>query len=355
MTLVGIQQRGISLVELLVGMAIGLMTILVISQVFLASEEQRRVPTSGANTQINGILAIDALQRDIRHSGYGLADASILGCVVANSDSSRAIGLAGQSISPVLIETATSATGSDAITVLSSNKVDASFPIKNAATHSAASTDFVIHTAPTAAKGDWMIVAPIGSNNCAAFQVLDITNNGATSTLAHAADTGISTVATGSSIVNLGPTPYYRRWSVNNDFQLQVGNPAQTSASDAYSEIVLMRAFYAKDTDGSGRVNSYDTTAPTTAAQWSQVLGIRVAIVARSPNRDKNKITTGPLEWNLGSIAAQNSKACTTNSTSQCLELNLSSSSTGDEWEFYRYRLFDTMIPMRNLLWNSST
>lgn len=351
MNTISLQQRGISLVELLVGMVIALMAILAITQVFLFTEELARIPTSGANTHINGIVALDALQRDIRHSGYGVATTRLLGCMLDNTAAANAIGLGNTRISPVLIQQGAGPGGSDTITVLSSNKVDASFPITTTAAHNMADTQFVVQTAPTTAPGDWMVVAPTNTETCKVFQVDSITSNGTSSTLSHTTNAEIGDVAQRSPIVNLGPAPYYRRWSVSDNNQLQVAKPSAASASEAYAEIVLMRAFYAKDMNGTGSVDTYDAIAPTTAAEWARVLGVRVAIIARNPIRNRLAVTEGPLQWDLGSAAVVNSVTCASNRNSQCMELSVAGTAPTDEWQFYRYRMFDTMIPMRNLLW----
>ncbi len=58
-------QRGVTLIELMIGMLVGMLAMLVISQVLLTSESQKRTATGGADAQVNGALALYALQRDI--------------------------------------------------------------------------------------------------------------------------------------------------------------------------------------------------------------------------------------------------------------------------------------------------
>lgn len=348
-------QVGISLIELLVGMAIGLLAILVITQLFLVSEEQRRTPTSGAHTHTNGILALTALQRDIRQAGYGINHRALLGCRLVESASSAALGLAdGAAIHPIVIQAGQTATDSDRISVLSSNQVDVAFPIRIAAEHAANETEFVIATALPPQTNDWMLLASTGNTQCHAFQVADITNDGATTALQHGAAASIGQVPAGSLMVNMGAAPIHRRWSVSNQGQLQAADLARDAqAIDAFSDIVLLRALYAKDTTGDGSVNTYDTVQPITAAQWAQVLGIRIAIVARSPQSSRVPITDESLQWDLGGLGAPNSVACRANPNSQCLNLDVSAAG-GDDWSNFRYRLFDTLVPVRNLLWNST-
>jgi type IV pilus assembly protein PilW len=76
-------QRGVTLIELMVGMVIGMLAILVISQVLLVSEGQKRTTTGGADAQVNGALALYTLQRDIQTAGYGFTSSpALIGCPI---------------------------------------------------------------------------------------------------------------------------------------------------------------------------------------------------------------------------------------------------------------------------------
>ena len=74
---------GFTLVELMVALAIGLITSLAIAQVLMFSEGYKRTATSGSDAQTNGSLALYTLQRDIQMAGYGFAsDKDALGCPI---------------------------------------------------------------------------------------------------------------------------------------------------------------------------------------------------------------------------------------------------------------------------------
>jgi len=62
---------GFSLVELMVGMVIGMIAIIVVMQVFSLSEGSKRTTTGGDDAQMSGAVALTMLQRDIRQAGYG--------------------------------------------------------------------------------------------------------------------------------------------------------------------------------------------------------------------------------------------------------------------------------------------
>ena len=65
--------RGFTLVELMVGLLIGLLASLAVMQVMWSSEGQKRTTTSGSDAQVDGALALSALQRAIQPAGYGFA------------------------------------------------------------------------------------------------------------------------------------------------------------------------------------------------------------------------------------------------------------------------------------------
>lgn len=68
----GSRQTGFSLVDVMVGMVVGLLGTIIIFQVFEVSERIKRTTTSGGDAQQNGAAALFALQRGVRQAGYGI-------------------------------------------------------------------------------------------------------------------------------------------------------------------------------------------------------------------------------------------------------------------------------------------
>jgi type IV pilus assembly protein PilW len=118
------------------------------------------------------------------------------------------------------------------------------------------------------------------------------------------------------------------------------------------NNIVLLKAFYGKDTTGDGTVDAYDTTTPTTTAGWQQIRTIRLAVVARSAQREKDAVTTSNPTLNVGStVSVSGSAVC---GSTKCITLQVSPITGSDtEWQHYRYKVFDTVVPLRNILWSS--
>ena len=73
-------QRGLSLVELLVTMAITLIATVIIFQVFEVSEGIKRTTSTGGDAQQNGAIALYVMERDLRNAGQGINDSGVAGC-----------------------------------------------------------------------------------------------------------------------------------------------------------------------------------------------------------------------------------------------------------------------------------
>ena len=90
-------QRGFTLIELMVGMVLGLLASLAIFTAVSSFETQRRVTAAGADMQQNGLLALYFLEQDLRMAGFGLIDASTnpgsLPCVKLNNVSTAPVSI----------------------------------------------------------------------------------------------------------------------------------------------------------------------------------------------------------------------------------------------------------------------
>lgn len=66
-------QAGFTLVEIMVGMVIGMLATLVVMQVFSVFENQKRTTTGMADSLTNGNIALFKIAREMEVAGYGLA------------------------------------------------------------------------------------------------------------------------------------------------------------------------------------------------------------------------------------------------------------------------------------------
>ena len=132
--------------------------------------------------------------------------------------------------------------------------------------------------------------------------------------------------------------------------QLTVVASLQSTAQQVVADnIVQLKAQYGKDNGvnngtvltgpyvaGDGVVDSYDTVTPATAAAWNQLLTIRIGLVARSAQPEK---PSGP------------GPACDTTTTQPSWSGGNFNLSANANWMCYRYKVFETVIPVKNILW----
>jgi len=373
MKAVSIRQRGFSLIELMVGVVIGLLTVLVITQVMALAEGKRRTVSMGSDAQINGALALFSMQRDIEQSGSGMVTVQgSLGCTVNYKFGSA--GTAGSfTLAPVVIDDG-AAGAPDTIHVLQANTTSFSAPMLLTGISLQTDDHFTVSSSLGAVAGNLMIAVPQlqdAADQCTLFSVTnDAASPATTTTLTNTnvphvtgADGAqwnqssvlpVSGYTNGSYLLNMG-TMVYRTYSVNSTtHSLQAAELSPTDGTglttpkDLYPQIVNLQALYGRDSTGGGSVDTYDNTTPTTNTGWMRVLTVRIAVVARSNQYEKNVVTSSAPLWDLGSgIAVAGTVAC--NGGSQCLQLDVS---TLPDWQHYRYKVYDTIVPLRNVLWH---
>ena len=161
--------RGVTLVELLVGMTIGLLSVVIITQVMAVSEEQKRTTSSGSDAQVNGALALSSLQREIRMAGYGLVGAPYAaGCEIRGATATGP--LAGEAedwiLTPVRIEQGADG-APDTIRVMRSNSKSYAVPYITAADHAKGDVRFGMRNvvAYDVRQGDVMLAISNGLQN----------------------------------------------------------------------------------------------------------------------------------------------------------------------------------------------
>lgn len=363
-------QHGFTLVELMIAVLLGLLTVLVISQVLVQSEARRRTISSGGDAQLNGALALFTLQRDIQMAGYGTAaNPASLGCKLSGQFGPSGT-LFSVPLAPVVI-TNGSAGAPDTLTVLQARPRSIAVPMQIKEDHPKTATAFVVDSSVGIAANDLMVAIPdlvtdYGSSQCSLFQVTSDTSDPlitlSNTRIPHtsASSWNQSTVHPSSGfpnksyLVNMG-VPSLKTYAISNSFNLTLTERSWTTGTqatqDLFPQIVNMQALYGKDTDGDDMVDTYDETTPTTPAGWSQVLSIRVAIVARSIKDEGSNVTTSQPLWDIGAqdtVTGPTTSAC--HGDSKCITLTVNNLTN---WQRFRYKVYDTIIPLRNVLWNS--
>lgn len=381
------RHQGFTLVELMVGLLLGLLAVLAITQVLALSEGRKRTMAAGSDSQVNGALAVFTLQRELEMAGYGLtAKPDALGCPLAGSFITAGPPAATETFSgtlaPVVITSGTNG-APDTLTILEARKSGFSVPVMVTAQN----TDyFTVLSSLGVSAGDVMVAVPTvaypgytwsaTTSTCRLFSVTDDgagsssntglwaqrvphTQGGATSWNDNTALTA-AFPAIPAYLVNLGSLSY-NQYTVNtSSLALQVTSHNATAASSTsvlFPQIVNLQALYGKDTNNDGLVDTFDKTAPTTNDGWAQVLAVRIAVVARSTQYEKSKadktdaVTQSAPLWDLGASSTVTGVVSCHNG-SKCLQIKIDHVT---DWQNYRYRIYDTTVPLRNILWNAGS
>jgi type IV pilus assembly protein PilW len=365
--------RGFTLVELMVSVVIGLVTTVVVAQVLLFSEGQKRTTTSGADAQVNGAQAIYGLQRDLQMAGYGFSSSTnILGCPIYAKFNNVDIATDAATptfpsiLAPVVIDSTD--VNRNAIHILGSDKGSYAIPMQvilpsyNPLGAGTLKTVFPVSSALGVRSGDLLLAAKANGSRCEVFKATaDPTVDGQINREDEAATWNAAQFPSvvysfGDMVVNLGTVLHHSyAISAGNALQLtrfSVATPASMpSPNELYPNIVILQALYGKDTNADGTVDTYDRDTPASAADWRQVLAIRVAVVAQSNQYEKEVVTSAKPLWDVGPTADV-TPATTSCGSSKCITLNVDET-VGADWQHYRYKVFDTVVPLLNLLWTS--
>jgi len=377
---------GFTLVEVLVGMAIALIGMVMMFQSMQVWEARKRTTTGGSDAQIAGSIALFSLERDLKMAGFGFGNALAMNCTVSAYDSTRPTPAFTFSMVPVLIIDG-AAGAPDTITVLygsgttmsSSQSFDNLNPPPTVANDSFKRANSRTGLLP----GDLLIAADSGNAVCGLFEItgnanadgltvdhgagayINFANNQnvtAQSTLAADAraqlqaqflnnsgsarynDGTAKGVGSTGALFNLGTLPQLNVWQITNRRYLTVDNTLanQPAATEVAEGIVNLQAEYGVDADSNGVIAAAEWSG-VAPADWRQLRAIRVALLARSQQYEQTAVTTTAPAWAGGAFTMTNVDG-TADTTP----------GTANDWRHYRYRVYETVIPLRNLVWGMS-
>lgn len=373
-TLFRSRQTGFSLIEIMVGLVIGMVGVIILSQVMLQSEDTKRNTTSGDDAQINASIALSSLERDIRMSGFGLNSYNLLGCAWTFTPSNESSALTNAlAIAPVVINPSTSlvpAGDANTDTLLVMYGTGNSPAEGDAVVAASSSTSYKVTTPTSFTTGDKTIALALPRTTDCAVSTDRVTNVPSDGTISVA--TGLSGIKTGDIVYNLGAQPIVRAYAIRNGNLTVCDYTAYNCGKSSYvstlnssvwvpvgSNIVSLRAQYGHDGKAgtmAGIVTTFNQTTPVVdsapSCVWARVLSVRLAVVGRGSHYDGEKTDSGDLKtvtseapkW--AASDTETAEGAPTNPTA--LTINLSSL---DSWQQYRYKTVETAVPLRNMLW----
>ncbi len=339
--------KGFTLVEVMVAMVIGMIGIIIMMQVFATAEGQKRATTGTGDAQSNGSMALYELQRDVRQGGYGINSMSLLGCGLALGAPSNAT-LPARALGPAIINPQKA----DKSLLLPVGDKDSDDTLLVAFGNSGGSPEgdaittvndkiLAVQTPGNFLVGDAVVAAPASDGNVACALTLKLDRVAAVA--APWVTVGLAGAAASDLLFNFGATPTIRAYAIRGG-NLTVCDYLLNDCSDAAkkndaavwvaiaSNIVSLRAQYGRDTNTAAGVDTWDQETPATACGWVRAAALRIAVVARNSQVDVGTITEVAPTWAGGSLSLAKNNDDTT-------------------WKHYRYKVFETVVPIRNLPW----
>lgn len=403
------RQAGFSLIELMISVVIGVLAMMFVMRTTIDFEAARRGSIGGSDSMQNGVVALFTMENDAAQSGWGLNDSILLGCnarffdsqgysqtPAVNSNTGGGIPLR---LAPVTVVfnganpdqisfmsgTSDSGTGSTGLsitanqgsTALSIDQIPFGYKFRD-----------VVAIAPTTAGGTCAAAGTAGSC-CAIAQVsgvvqtpptLNIASDGTTATRFNPGGGLLATFAGPSQakVFNLGDgnSLLFHTWDVSNGIlRLRATELSGASAApaSAVTGIVSIKALYGFDTrlgaaftpdlgmrigrwsagmidaDGDGTVGSL--------GDYQRMTSLRLAVVARSSESEKpdadgicrldDTVTPHVPILQPTVFASQEPAAIAT----VPIQVNVAVAGDPINWTCYRYRVSETIVPLRNFGW----
>lgn len=354
---------------MMVGMVVGLITIIIIMQSFAAFEGQKRTTTNSADAQENGLIALRSIQTEAHMAGAGLVTATGLTCSSMNWYYNGATGTSP--IAPVIIANGLGG-ASDAISLTYSDSPFSSSPAMLTAsmlTSDAGVSMDTINMSGFKINSDKFLVATpsviSGGLPCSRLAYVD-------TTVVSPSSAGIA-LFNPPPTINIFPSGAVNGYTGFDSFAINMGNFIQNKYSILANDLVVtdvsmpnqqplviannivnIQAQYGVApvnpsigspapavncwTDAVGAAcnpESGDWANPS-AADILRVKAIRIAVVARSSLQEKavggacTATTAPPTSWAGGPV----------------IDL-----SANPNWKCHRYNVYQTVIPLRNVIW----
>ncbi|MBK6630156.1 MAG: PilW family protein [Betaproteobacteria bacterium] len=388
-----LRQRGLSLIELMIAMVIGLIAILVVTQFAISFQAQKRTTVGTAESMDEGAVALYTLRREIMGAGYGIIDTDLTACRIqahdARPDTPATARDFNFSIYPVLINQGGGG-APDTITVnYSSSPMLASATMLIQDFAGDETTNLKLTSRYGFNPGDVVVIADspkhanidpaIAPRDCSMYQVTRLpTDADSVDTIEHRNTTYTNVVgstvpsrfnkagglgitvggvvqagakfeANKAKVFNLGPNPISNAYTVQNN-RLEFTEGLSGTTTVLLDNVVTFQAQFGLDTrggtqadlqvtgysdamidaDGNGEVGN--------SGDWLRVGAVRFAIVMRNRQPEINpdgscSATSTPPSWSWGSATAAAMSA---------------------DWQCYKYKVFETVVPLRNMMWRPS-
>ncbi len=335
-----LRQTGFGLAEIMVGMAIGLITTLVIVQVMGLFEGQKRSTSGSSDAQSSGGLAMYTLQRQLQQAGYGMPINSTqntsMKCDPASTVNNDT-GATNVSVSPIEITDGGTSGGSDTVTVRYGDSAMGGVPIKI-----------------SSVTGN---IIGITNNFGCSVNDIALVSSGSSCRMSKvtAVDAGHTqvTVTTGTNMAAGAMLSCMGNWTTTAYSVSADGNLLANGQPMAAGIVNIQAQYGVSSTPGNNTVTAWvDATGTWAPASISltdrnRIKAVRVAVVARNTQFEKQNVTNACSSQTLAAPTGLCTWEGSTASPAPKIDLTADT-----KWQRYRYRVFETIIPLRNVIWS---
>ncbi len=395
---------GFSIVELMVSLVIGLLALMFATRLVVTGENNKEAALGGSDQMQNGMLALYSLSGDAAQAGWGLNDTLVAGCDTSFSDTAgfalATLTVGGAPRTPlaaVLINSGSAnpagGTNPDQVSMYTGTSTAAVGSLKTNGAVGAGATSI-----PTTTRspygfnvGDVLVVAPepatAANSKCSVVQMTGTPpapndfnlNIGAGAAYRFNPAGGLQNAYPlgGGRLYNLGQPARLslHTWSLNNGVLLLRATDLAGASAQAVSvidNIVSIKAQYGFDARVVAGVYNPAVPPPVGSGmqitQWSntmtdadsdgitggpgdfqRIVAVRLAVVARSKRTEK------PSSSGTCNATAALPRLFTTPAPANvpAVPVTVSVAVAGDpiDWKCYHYRVFETIVPIRNAQW----
>jgi type IV pilus assembly protein PilW len=382
------QLRGFSLVELLVAVAVGMLALAFATRLVAGSESNKQASVGGSDAMQNGMLAMFSMSNDAAQAGWGLNDPLVTGCDTVFRDS------AGFALAPAARGTVSVTPLAAAVIVDGGSKSDSISMYAGSSTSGTGSMRLAADSTGQVlavdrvpfgfAQGDAIVVVPetLGAARCTVAtitskpedlpappdtQQVDVQSGGRY----NGNSLGITYKGNQARLFNLGPSNKlaFHTWSVNKGFlrlrATDLAGAGGAAGSMVVDNIVSIKAQYGLDMRVGAAflpekgmvVSRWSATMPDadsdgvagSAGDYQRIAALRLAVVARSraPERPEPGKSCSATTVEPSVFASESIKDI----TAVPVKVDVAVDQDSVDWKCYRYRVFETIVPLRNSGW----
>lgn len=390
--------RGFSLVELMVSVVIGLLAILFATRIMTDGARNKDAAMGGSDAMQNGMLAMFQISGDAEQAGFGLNDPLITGCNTVFSDSQ------GYTLAPALRDGATvqplaaaviepGGEGPDRLTLYAGSATGGATTLRVTQNYIGGNT-ITVDRRPWGyfALGDVIVVAPEQPGaDCAVAQIsVDPATQppspaqlrfGSVAQRFNRGQLDVNYDGNTTRVFNLGPGARlaFHTWSVEGGYlRLRATDMAGAGAAGqpVADNIVMLKAQYGFDTRDS---TNFKPGLGTVVDQWSpqmldadgdgvsggagdygRIVALRIAVVARGKNPERPVAGADGDPVCRATVEVDNQEPVYLFNSAQpagvdAVPVKVDLAVEGDpvDWQCYRYRVFETIVPLRNAGWRN--